>query len=73
MILFIKNYYSKCRMAQSGDIGQKMDFSMQKGGRPFVPSVGGLRKELLKETHDTVWASHPGVERTLALLSCSWY
>ncbi|CAH9148831.1 unnamed protein product [Cuscuta epithymum] len=39
-----------------------------KGGRLYVP-VGGLRVELLKETHDPQWAGHPGVARMFALLS----
>uniref|UniRef100_A0A803Q628 Integrase catalytic domain-containing protein n=1 Tax=Cannabis sativa TaxID=3483 RepID=A0A803Q628_CANSA len=29
------------------------------GGRLFVPNNGTLRRELLKETHDTKWAGHP--------------
>ncbi|WMV25448.1 hypothetical protein MTR67_018833 [Solanum verrucosum] len=40
-----------------------------KGGRIVVPNGGGLRKDLMKEAHDTTWAGHPGVERMLALLS----
>ena len=43
-----------------------------KGGRLFVPSCGGLRKELLRETHDPQWAGHPGVARMIALLSKSY-
>ena len=43
-----------------------------KGGRFYVP-MGGLRRELLKETHDAKWAGHPGEERTMALLSRSYY
>ena len=35
--------------------------------------MGHLRKELLWETYDTKWASHPGEERTLALLAMSYY
>ena len=46
---------------------------MVKGERVFVPSVGGLRRELLKETHDPVWVGHPGVDRMLALLSRSYF
>ncbi|KAG6526884.1 hypothetical protein ZIOFF_008971 [Zingiber officinale] len=42
------------------------------GGGVFVPAAGGLRKELLKETHDPLWAGHPGVERMLALLARSY-
>ena len=45
---------------------------MAKGGRLYVP-VGQLRKELLRETHDTKWAGHPEEERTQALLARSYY
>ncbi|KAG6520213.1 hypothetical protein ZIOFF_017251 [Zingiber officinale] len=48
------------------------DLLVYKGGRVFVPAAGGLRKELLKETHDQLWAGHPGVERMLALLGRSY-
>ncbi|KAG6478500.1 hypothetical protein ZIOFF_061943 [Zingiber officinale] len=48
------------------------DLLVYKGGRVFVPAAGGLRKELLKETHDPLWAGHPGVERMLALLARSY-
>ena len=44
-----------------------------KGHRPLVPLTGGLRKELLKETHDSICAGHPGQECALALLSRSYY
>ncbi|WMV08473.1 hypothetical protein MTR67_001858 [Solanum verrucosum] len=40
-----------------------------KGGRIVVPNGGGLRKDLMKEAHDTTWAGHLGVERMLALMS----
>ena len=45
---------------------------MAKGGRWYVPT-GGLRKDLLQETHDSKWAGHPEEERTLALLTRSYY
>ncbi|KAL6319624.1 hypothetical protein AAG906_020701 [Vitis piasezkii] len=38
-----------------------------------VCTCSGLRKELLRETHDAKWAGHPGEERTLALLARSYY
>lgn len=44
-----------------------------KGRRPFVPNSGGLRRLLLKETHDALWARHPGQERTMALLASSYF
>lgn len=44
-----------------------------KGHHAFVPLTGALRKVLLKETHDSPWAGHPGQEHTLALLSRIYY
>ncbi|RVW42513.1 Transposon Tf2-12 polyprotein [Vitis vinifera] len=41
--------------------------------RQQVKEGCGLRKELLRETHDAKWAGHPGEERTLALLARSYY
>lgn len=48
-------------------------FLYAKGGKPYIPNSGGLRRKLLKETHDSPWAGHPGQERTLALLSQSFF
>ena len=48
------------------------DLLVAKGERWYVPT-GGLRKDLLRETHDSKWAGHPGEERTLALLAKSYY
>ena len=48
------------------------DLLVFKGGRLYV-LMGGLRRELLKETHDAKWAGHLGEERTMALLSRSYY
>ena len=45
---------------------------MFKGGRPYVP-MGRLQKELLKEIYDAKWAGHQREERTMALLSRSYY
>ena len=44
-----------------------------KGSRVYVPSYGNLRKEVLKECHDSKWAGHPGIHRTLALVEDSYY
>ncbi|KAF7117266.1 hypothetical protein RHSIM_RhsimMtG0001900 (mitochondrion) [Rhododendron simsii] len=46
---------------------------MSKGNRVFVPKAGDLRRTLLRECHDTLWAGHPGEERTLALLKQGYY
>ena len=48
------------------------DLLVFKRGRLYVPMCG-LRRELLKETHDAKWAGHPGEERTMAFLSRSYY
>ncbi|XP_028107290.1 uncharacterized protein LOC114306273 [Camellia sinensis] len=39
----------------------------------FVPRAGDLRKTFLRECHDTLWAGHPGWERTLALVKQGYY
>lgn len=43
------------------------------GDRVYVPKWGNLRKEIIKECHDSKWAGHPGMTRTLALLQNSYY
>ena len=48
------------------------DLLVAKGDKWYVP-IGGLRRELLQETHDAKWAGHPGEERTLTLLAKSDY
>ncbi|TQE13902.1 hypothetical protein C1H46_000533 [Malus baccata] len=44
-----------------------------KGKRIYIPKWGSLRKEILKECHDSMWAGHPGTHRTLALVSDAYY
>ena len=44
-----------------------------KRNRLYVPRSGDLRKGLIKECHDTLWAGHPGIHRTLALLERGYY
>ncbi|XP_075084740.1 uncharacterized protein LOC142167997 [Nicotiana tabacum] len=43
------------------------------GKRVYVPKWANLRRTLLKEGHDTAWASHPGQKCTLALIESSYY
>ncbi|CAA0808162.1 Unknown protein [Striga hermonthica] len=43
-----------------------------KGQRMYIPS-GGMRRELLKDYHDSQWAGHPGVERMYALMMQKFY
>jgi hypothetical protein len=42
------------------------------GHRLYIP-IGGLQRDLLKESHDSKWVGHPGMERMYALLSRSYY
>ncbi|KAL3499013.1 hypothetical protein ACH5RR_041745 [Cinchona calisaya] len=44
-----------------------------KGRRLYVPHYGNLRRELMEECHDSKWAGHPGMHRTLALIQNGYY
>ncbi|CAL9106329.1 unnamed protein product, partial [Musa textilis] len=44
-----------------------------KGNRVYVPRVDNLRRELLKECHDSLWAGHPSIHQTLALVERAFY
>ncbi|KAL0345517.1 UNVERIFIED_CONTAM: Transposon Tf2-11 polyprotein [Sesamum radiatum] len=46
---------------------------MTKGNRLYVPKGGDLRKSLISECHDTLWAGHQGEERTYALVHRAYY
>ncbi|KAL2246590.1 UNVERIFIED_CONTAM: Transposon Tf2-12 polyprotein [Sesamum indicum] len=46
---------------------------MTKGNRVYIPRGGDLRKSLLSECHDTLWAGHQGQERTFALVKRAYY
>ncbi|KAK2988109.1 hypothetical protein RJ640_029969 [Escallonia rubra] len=46
---------------------------MTKGRRVYVPRVDDLRRTLIRECHDTLWAGHARGERTLALLQQGYY
>ena len=39
-----------------------------KGDRLYVPISGGLRHELLRETHEPQRTGHPGKQQMMALL-----
>ena len=41
--------------------------------RMYVPKWGNLRRDIMKECHDSKWAGHPGMQRTLALLEELYY
>ena len=44
-----------------------------KGRHLYVPLFGSLRKKIIKECHDSKWAGHPGVRRTIALVEETYY
>ncbi|KAF7821658.1 Transposon Ty3-I Gag-Pol polyprotein [Senna tora] len=44
-----------------------------KGSQTYIPKWQGLRREIIKECHDSKWAGHPGVRRTLALVERAYY
>ncbi|KAL0361544.1 UNVERIFIED_CONTAM: Transposon Tf2-11 polyprotein [Sesamum radiatum] len=46
---------------------------MTKKNRLYVPKGGDLRKSLISECHDTLWARHQGKERTYALVQRAYY
>uniref|UniRef100_A0A803PL58 Uncharacterized protein n=1 Tax=Cannabis sativa TaxID=3483 RepID=A0A803PL58_CANSA len=67
------DFLRKHEMENWCGIGKKVDFLYAKGGILFISNSGTLRRKLLKETHDTKWAGHPGLARMLALLLKSYY
>ena len=59
--------------------GRTRKFSIRDGllvftqDRVYLPKWRNVRKEVLHECHDSVWAGHPGQKRTLALLERGFY
>ncbi|TYK01231.1 reverse transcriptase [Cucumis melo var. makuwa] len=49
------------------------DLLVTKGNRLYVPRAVDLRKKLLYECHDTLWAGHPGWQQTYALLKKGYF
>ncbi|KAK3043051.1 hypothetical protein RJ639_002619 [Escallonia herrerae] len=46
---------------------------MTKGRRVYVPRVDHMRRTLIRECHDTLWAGHARGERILALFQQGYY
>ncbi|KAG9450049.1 hypothetical protein H6P81_010014 [Aristolochia fimbriata] len=67
------------KLTKAVSLGETKRFWMEndllctRGGRVYVPRHGGLRKDIMKECHDTLWAGHPGQKRTIALVSEKFY
>ncbi|KAE8704058.1 hypothetical protein F3Y22_tig00110461pilonHSYRG00023 [Hibiscus syriacus] len=49
------------------------DLLYTKGRQIYVPKWDNLRRDLIKECHDTKWAGHPGQKRTMALLETTYF
>ncbi|RVW64334.1 Transposon Ty3-G Gag-Pol polyprotein [Vitis vinifera] len=49
------------------------DLLYTKGRLLYVPKWGNIRRNLIKECHDTKWVGHPGQQRTRALLESAYY
>ena len=49
------------------------DLIYTKGHRLYVPKSGNLRRALMRECHDTLWAGHPGWHRMMSLLKQGYY
>ncbi|KAL4376298.1 hypothetical protein GQ457_02G009360 [Hibiscus cannabinus] len=45
----------------------------KQGHRLYIPQFNNLRKKLVMECHDSKWAGHPGMHRTLALITDQYY
>lgn len=56
-------------LANQGKTRWLKDGFRAKGGRVYVPKWEGLRKEIIKECHDSKWAGHPGMRRTYLVWS----
>ena len=52
---------------------QEEGILLTKEDRLFVPRRENLRKEVIKECHDSKWAGYPRIERTTALVQASYF
>ncbi|MCF8704065.1 hypothetical protein L3055_11050, partial [Corynebacterium sp. MC-02] len=43
------------------------------GRRIYVPKHDNLRRRIMRESHDTLWAGHPGQKRTRALIEATYF
>lgn len=68
-------YVRLCEQVKEGTVRRywiENGLLLAQGGRLYVPS-GKLRVELLRSVHGSLWAVHPGQERTQALLERSYF
>ncbi|KAA0049809.1 reverse transcriptase [Cucumis melo var. makuwa] len=72
-----RSYRSECHeFSEAGKTRQfwvEEDLLVTKENRLYVPRAEDLRKKLLYECHDTLWAGHPRWQRTYALLKKGYF
>ncbi|KAH9670463.1 Endonuclease [Citrus sinensis] len=68
-----KDLLEKVLKGKTRRFWQEEGILLIKGDRLFVPRWGNLRKEVIKECHDSKWAGHPRIERTTALVQASYF
>ncbi|KAL6200774.1 hypothetical protein ACLB2K_030555 [Fragaria x ananassa] len=59
--------------AQVDNLGQRVKGLEAEDAAIHTAIKGNLRTKLIKECHDSLWAGHPGIRRTLALLKSTYY
>ncbi|KAJ0894123.1 putative nucleotidyltransferase, Ribonuclease H [Helianthus annuus] len=70
---FAKHLVALARDGKTTRFWLKGDLLFTKGDRLYVPRWGNLRRSVMKECHDSKWAGHPGIKRTLALIGGTFY
>lgn len=68
-----KNLVKLAREGKTRRFWLKGDLLFTKGDRLYVPKWGDLRRSIMKECHDSRWAGHQGIKRTLALIEGTFY
>ena len=59
----VKDLLEKVLEGKTRRFWQEKGILLTKGDRLFVQKWENLRKEVIKEYHDSKWAGHPGIER----------
>ncbi|KAA3452503.1 polyprotein [Gossypium australe] len=68
-----KNFIKLANEGKTRRFWLQGDLLFTRGHRLYVPQYGNLRKEDMKECHDSRWVSHPGIHRAMALLEDRYY
>ena len=71
--LLAKNLLEKVLEGKTRRFWQEEGILLTKGDRLFVLRWGNLRKEVIKEFHDSKWAGYPRIECTTALVQASYF